>query len=401
MACPRAETGCGEAVPKLRVVDALRAGLDPWLAEHQPTPEQARLIRDLRRCRTAALGGHLHVCQQCAHEVPVYNSCRNRHCPNCQALDQARWIEAREAVLLPVGHHHVVFTLPSQLRSLALHRPRELYGLLFDAVSATLTELAEQLLGVRLGVTAVLHTWRRDLGHHPHVHCIVTAGGLTLEGSRWVERLRFLLPARRMKAAFRSQVIARLERLQQRGALDLSETDWSALHRSLPAHRQWVVYIEPPFGRSTHVLQYLGRYTHRIAISDARLVALDDRTVSFVTRDSKVAVLPLHHFVGRFLLHVLPAGFRKIRHYGLYAPGAAAQRRDQARQLLGRGDLDELRPLPDPGAEPEPEPGESWDVLTERLTGKDPLQCPSCGARAVLRYVLSPVRHAIEPRGPP
>lgn len=399
MACPWSTTGSEDSSPKLRVIDALRAGLDGWLAEHRPTPAQARVIRDLRRCRTAALGGHLQVCLQCGHEVPVYNSCRNRHCPSCQALDQARWIEARQAVLLPVGHHHVVFTLPSQLRSLALRKPRELYGLLFQAASATLNRLAKEELGVRLGFTAVLHTWRRDLGYHPHLHCIVTAGGLTLDASSWVERQRFLLPVRKMKACFRHQVLERLDRLQRRELLELSDTDWEALRRSLPYHRKWVIYIEPPFGRSTHVLQYLGRYTHRVAISDARMVAIEDSTVRFATKDGKVAELPLVQFVGRFLLHALPQGFCKIRHYGLYAPGNARKNLDRARQLLGPGDVEDSEDASEAQAELEDQ--EPWDVLLERLTGKDPRCCPCCGAAQTRRVPLPNPHTAAASRDPP
>ena len=398
MVCPRVETGPGGTAPKLRVVDALRAGLDGWLAKHRPTPAQARLLRDLRRCRTAALGGHLFVCQQCGHEVPVYNSCRNRHCPSCQALDQARWIEARQAVLLPVGHHHVVFTLPSQLRSLALRKPRELYGLLFQAASATLNKLAKKLLGAKLGFTAVLHTWRRDLGYHPHLHCIVTAGGLTLDASSWIERQRFLLPVRKMKACFYNQVLDKLDRLQRQGLLDLSDAEWVTLRRRLPRRRKWVIYIEPPFGRSTHVLQYLGRYTHRVALSDARMVGLNNRTVRFATKDGKVAELPLVQFVARFLLHVLPHRFCKIRHYGLYAPGARKNLK-RARQLLGRGDLEDSAPELAPA--PEIHDHEPWYDLLERLTGHDARRCPICGAKEMRSIPLAKADITAAPRGPP
>ncbi len=382
------------AATKPHVIDVLRAGVEAWLATHQPTPEQARFLRDLNRCRTAALGGHLYVCQECGAKVPVYNPCGNRHCPNCQALDQARWIEARQEVLLPVGHHHVVFTLPAQLRWLALHHPRQMYGLLFDASADTLTTLAEEVLDARLGVTAVLHTWRRDLGYHPHLHCIVTGGGLSIDASHWVDRQGFLFPVRRMKALFRARVLVHLHKLRKRGALPMDEREWRSLLHSLPSKRKWVVYIEQPFGRSTHVLRYLGRYTHRVAISDARIVATENNLVHFITKDGKVAQLPFDQFVGRFLRHILPAGFRKIRHFGLYAPGNSRQRLDRARQLIGRGDIDE------PVAEAQPE-HETWDALLERLTGDDKLRCPQCGAKGLLCYVLQPVPSTDPPRRPP
>ncbi len=342
MACLRDNPGGARAEAKPRVIDALRAGLDDWLASNSPTPEQTRFLRDLKRCRTRALGGHLYLCPRCDCEIPVYNTCGNRHCPNCQALNQERWIERRAAVLLPIGHHHVVFTLPSQLRSLARRHPREMYSLLFRATAETLHGIAKQMLGARLGFTAVLHTWRRDLGFHPHLHCIVTAGALEVDDSRWIERTEYLFPVSKMKTLFRSRVLHHLSRIEKSEITAMSDQEWRQLIHCLPRSDKWVMHIQPPFGRSTHVLQYLGRYTHRIAISDARIISIGDSGVRFTTRDGKIAQLSIAAFLNRFLMHVLPSGFNKMRHYGLYAPANMSTRLPLARKLIQASRLDDL-----------------------------------------------------------
>lgn len=372
------------------LLDIFREHGPAYRQAHALSAEQSRLLHATEVCRTAALGGRLYVCDTCGAKLPLYNSCRNRHCPECQALDQARWIAAREERILPVGHHHVVFTLPAELRPLAMRAPREIYGLLFEAASATLALLARDMLGAQLGVTAVLHTWTRELLFHPHLHCIVTAGGLSLDGERWIERTRFLFPVDRMKAAFRGRVLAGLERLREEPRLALDEPGWRALLRCLPKKRKWVVYTEPPFGRSTHVLHYLGRYTHRVAISDARLVSIDERAVTFRTRDDAETTVPPEEFLRRFLLHVLPRGFHKIRHFGLYAGKAVTTRLPKARQLVGEGDA----ALADAPEEPlDPEDRGDWAALVRRLTGEDPLLCPICGQG---RLTAQPL-----PRAPP
>ncbi len=329
------------------------------------------------------------MCPECGYEVPVYNSCRNRHCPTCQSLAEARWLAARREVLLPVGHHHVVFTLPAQLRSLVQRHPRELLGLLCEAVNDTVASLARAHLGATVGVTAVVHTWTRDLRYHPHVHCLVTGGGLSLDGSTWVERTAYLFPVARLRARFHHRVVAGLDRLVARGELPLTQADWHDLQRRLPRAKQWVVYTEAPFGRSDYVLQYLGRYTHRVAITDARLVACQGGLVRFETRDGHHAELTVAAFTARFLQHILPAGFRKIRHYGLYAPGAAARRRAQARALL------DARPAPDE-LPPPPAPPPTWDALLATLVGHDPLRCPRCRTARLLRAPL-PQRAPVPP----
>ncbi len=317
-----------------------------YLASHRLPPEQRRVLNAIIKCRTAALGGHLYVCDRCDYTSPVYNSCRNRNCPTCQALEQARWIAARTQRLLPVGHHHVVFTLPAEIRPLARQHPTQVYNALLEAASQTLSLLARDVLGARLGVTAVLHTWTRRLGFHPHVHCVVTAGGLAIDGDRWIERTQYLFHVARMKAVFRGRLLASLQRRHLSGDLQLdgdapgrpSVAAWQRWVRTLPAGPKWVVYIEPPFGRSNHVLQYLGRYTHRIGISNARLVGYDADGVTFRTHDDDTATLAPNLFISRFLQHVLPSGFHKIRHYGLYASANVHRLWPKAAALLGPGD---------------------------------------------------------------
>ncbi|MBC8423708.1 IS91 family transposase [bacterium] len=358
----------------------------PWLS-----PEQRRLLRDVMVCRTAALGGHVYVCDSCEHRLPVYNSCRNRSCPNCQALDQARWIEARKARVLPVGHHHVVFTLPGQLRALAKRHPRKVFDLLMTSVRETLTVLPRDHLGLQLGVTAVLHTWTREMLFHPHVHCVVTAGGLSLDGARWVDRKGFLLPVALMKAFFRGRVLHHLGRLQDLGELELQPAAYKKLIGSLPKPKRWCIHIEQPFGRSAHVLDYLGRYTHRIAISDFRLVDVNDDSVRFRTRGDETTALSPEVFIDRYLQHVLPRGLHKIRHFGLYAAANVHKRLPVAQSLLAEVDRDHE-------AEPGPEPvAETAVELLLRLTGEDLLRCPKCQTGRMAQRPL-PINGA---RGPP
>ena len=342
-------------------------------------------------CRTADLGGHLYVCDSCGHELPVYNSCRNRSCPNCQAMDQARWIEARKARVLPIGHHHVVFTLPGQLRPLAKRHPRWILDLLLTAVRETLTVLPREHLGLQLGVTAVLHTWTRELLFHPHVHCVVTAGGLTLDGTRWVDRRGFLLPVALMKAYFRGRVLHHLDRLRQQGKIELGHPAWKKLIRSLPKPKRWCIHIEQPFGRSAHVLEYLGRYTHRIAISDFRLVEVRDDAVRFRTRGDDTAPLAPLVFIDRFLQHVLPRGLHKIRHFGLYAAANVRRRLPVAHALLGEGDRSRQQEAPGPDEETAVE-------LLLRLTGADPLRCPKCRTGRMQRRPLPDIGARDPPR---
>lgn len=379
------------------LLDLFREHGPAYVAKHSLSSEQGRALDSILACRTAAMGGRLYVCDTCGVELPLYNSCRNRHCPECQALDQARWINAREERILPVGHHHVVFTLPAELRPLAKRHAKAIYALLFEAASRTLELLARETLGAQLGITAVLHTWTRELLFHPHVHCVVTAGGLSLDGTRWVPRERFLFPVARMKAVFRGRMLAGLGRLRTEGRIALDDEAWRALLRRLPKMRKWVVFAEAPFGRSTHVIQYLGRYTHRIAISDARLLSIDARGVTFRTRGNECTTLPPEEFLRRFLMHVLPRGFHKIRHFGLYGGQSVNGRLALARTLLGEGDTAEI----DDGAlegEADPEDVDGWASLLEQLTGESSLVCPVCRRG---RLVLQPEPIPRAPRRPP
>jgi|ETNmetMinimDraft_26_1059896.scaffolds.fasta_scaffold15903_1 hypothetical protein len=373
-------------------------------ATHALSSEQRRLLRDVQVCRTAALGGHLYACDQhdCGFELPLYNSCLNRHCPNCQALAQAKWIQARTERLLPIGHYHVVFTLPGQLRPLARRQPKLVFGALFSAVRETLTLLAREALGVRLGVTAVLHTWTRELLFHPHVHCVVTAGGLSLDGERWIDRPGYLFPVARMKAVFRSRLLAVLQRERAASRLTLptdgAQPDgagWTKLLCSLPPKKKWVVYIEAPFKRSTHVLSYLGRYTHRIAISNQRLISIGEHDVTFRTREDDTRTLPHDVFIGRFLQHVLPRGFHKIRHFGLYAPSGVRGPLRRAQELLGDGDRDVVD---EPNDDELPE---TWAEMLARITGDDPLVCPRCQIGRLREVLIGEPRSRGPPGSPP
>jgi hypothetical protein len=387
------------------ITDIFRAHIDE-LSVEQLSYGQIKLINDMVSCRTASLGGHLYVCPECGLEQPQYNSCRNRGCPNCQALRQAKWIEERKKRFLPVGHHHIVFTFPSELRPLALYNQSKLYGLLFHAAKETLAILAQDILGAQLAITMVLHTWTRRLLLHPHVHVLVSAGGLRIqtgdEPAEWIERLNYLFPVARMKALFRSQVLAGLQRLRDEDEIclpgekedDRDKEAWGRLIRSLPKKDKWVVYIEPPFGSSLYLLTYLGRYTHQIAISNKRLIDVTDHNVTFRVRDDETCTLEALEFMQRFLLHVLPRGFRKIRHYGLYAPSNVNGRLEQARELIS-GDvtlLEETVEQPDVDVDSDDRP--KWARLLEKLTGKDPLLCPRCRkARLLCTETL--------PRSPP
>jgi hypothetical protein len=312
---------------------------------------QAKVVRAVIACRTAALGGHVDVCDECGYEANSYNSCRNRHCPKCQGGATAAWLDAQQQILLPVPYAHVVFTLPDLLAPLALQNPRVVYGLLFRAVSQTLLQIAAtpRHLGARIGFLAILHTWGQNLLHHPHVHCVVPAGGMALDGSRWVRcRPGFFLPVRVLSRLYRGRFLSLLQQAYDEGALEyhgrLAKLRSRWAFRSLLSRAravEWVVYAKPPFGGPEAVLKYLARYTHRIAISNHRLLAATDDHVSFTWKDyrheqrRRVMTLEISEFVRRFLLHVLPPHFVKIRYYGLLAQSQRATALRQCRDLLG------------------------------------------------------------------
>jgi len=335
-------------------------------------------------CRTAALGGHLDVCCSCPLKHPSYNSCRNRHCPKCQGLAQERWIAARGEKLLPVGHFHAVFTVPSELRPLAQKAPRVVYDALFQAASATLQELAHSRVKAALGITLVLHTWTRELHHHPHVHAIVSAGGLTECGWKSMS-LKYLFHVEVMGALLRGKMLTLLREAHNAGKLPATSAELEQLLLRLKRHN-WVVYVKKAFRHAEHVLKYLGRYTHRVAISNGRFVAISQEGVTFRTKEGKAITLPPTEFLRRFLQHVLPKGFQKIRHYGLYASAAEAQLL-RAREALccsgseaARTNIERLQ---------------SWRDALRHLTGRDLSVCPNCGGQLEQRPL------AAEARAPP
>ena len=322
---------------RLEVADVFLAHENEFLQRwgHALSDQQRKVLRDIGLCRTAALGTHLERCDRCSYETLAYDSCRNRHCPKCQSSARDRWLMKQAASLLPVPYAHVVFTLPEQLAPLALRNQRLFYSLLFRAASETLLEIAAdpRHLGARIGVLAVLHTWSQNLRHHPHLHCLVPSGGLALDHSRWVAtRPNFFLPVHVLSRMFRGKMLAFLKHAYDRrqlrfpGALaDLAQPrPFHSLLNPL-RHKKWVVYAKPPFGGPEQVLKYLARYTHRVAISNGRLLALENGQVRFRWRDSRhhnrssVMTLDAVEFIRRFLLHVLPSRFVKIRHFGLLA----------------------------------------------------------------------------------
>jgi hypothetical protein len=332
------------------VADVVRAHEDEYLAAHGATAAQRKVLRAIRNCRTAALGGHVEGCDHCGHQRITYNSCRNRHCPKCQGPATARWLQAREGELLPVPYFHLVFTLPAALGPLALQNPRLVYGWLMQAAAETLMQVAAdpQHLGAEIGFLTVLHTWGQNLMHHPHVHCVIPAGGIAEDGKQWIAcRKEFFLPVRVLSRVFRGKFIHGLKRAFLRGQLTfhggLSElAEPKAFEQLLDqaVRHDWVVYAKQPFGSPSAVLKYLARYTHRVAISNQRLISFQDGQVAFRWKDYAhggrpgLMQLAAIEFLRRFLLHVLPSGFMKIRHYGFLANRVRTAKLDLCRRLL-------------------------------------------------------------------
>jgi hypothetical protein len=360
-------------------------------------------MRAIEACRTSVLGGHLDVCDTCGYESPAYNSCRNRHCPKCQALAQARWLAGRLERILPTRYFHVVFTLPAELRPLAMRNRQLVFEMLFHAASATLGSLARdpRRLGAQIGFTAVLHTWTRDLRFHPHLHCIVTGGGLSDDGQHWVPaRPSCLFPVRVLSHLFRGKFDAALTSAYHDQRLDLPDglatpEDFSRLRRKLFA-RRWVVYAKRPFAGAQQVYSYLGRYTHRVAISNHRILCVTDDSVTIDTRNGATATMTPGEFIRRFLNHVLPSGFRKIRHYGLLASSNVSSKLDLARQLLEPSQLNA------PQLEADTTPPAGSENLYQQLTGLDLRVCPAC-KRGLLRALPLPAASSAKDgvRAPP
>jgi Putative transposase/Transposase zinc-binding domain len=392
---------------RLEVADIFRAHGPAWRrarAGHLSLG-QLKVMSAIERCRTAALGGHVAACQDCGHIHVAYNSCRNRHCPKCQGTAARDWLAARQAELLPVAYYHVVFTLPAPIADIAYHNKAVVYGLLFKAAAETLLTIAAdpRHLGARIGLTAVLHTWGSALTHHPHVHCIVPGGGLSLDNQSWVScQPGFFLPVRVLSRLFRRLFLEKLSAAHDAGRLrffnDLAcLRDRLAFNALLAPLRkiEWVVFAKRPFAGPEAVLAYLSRYTHRVAISNRRLLALDNKSVTFRWKDYRAKgrtrykrmTLAPDEFIRRFLLHVLPAGFHRIRHYGLFANGGRAENLARARQLLDQ---------PPPQAQIEP--------LTETDQPTPLAQpCPCCGGPMMVIETFepgqAPSRHP--PRAPP
>jgi len=387
--------------PALEVADIVRAHGDEFRRAHATSlsPRQKRALRNIELCRTAALGGHLERCDQCGHERNAYNSCADRHCPKCQSLARAKWLEKRRTELLPVEYFHVVFTLPEPLAKLSLQNKQEIYNLLFRATAETLLTIAAdpQHLGAQIGFFCILHSWGQALNVHPHLHCVVPGGGISLDGSRWVAcRPAFFLPVKVLSRRFRKVYLRHLQQAYARGKLQFhgdleSLSDPQNFARWLaPLHKMnWVVYAKPPFGGPERVLDYLGRYTHRVAISNDRLLELQDGQVTFSYKDykhaqqQKVMTLSADEFLRRFLLHVLPDGFQRIRHYGLLGNRHRAENLARCRELLA---------VPVPIPQPEPD----YRERCRQLSGQDPLRCPQCKTGQMVRIaILLPVARPV------
>jgi Putative transposase/Transposase zinc-binding domain len=369
--------------PRLEVAEVFRQFAEEYLTKYGASPEQRRVLRDVQNCRTAVLGGHVEQCDQCGHQKIAYNSCRNRHCPKCQGPARARWMQAREAELLPVPYFHVVFTLPEALGPLALQNKTVVYDVLFRAVGETLLEVAAnpKRLGARIGFLAVLHTWGQNLMHHPHVHCVVPAGGLSANGEAWVPgREGFFLPVRVLSRVFRGKFIAFLKQAIGRGALEYHGSltplaDPAAMEHLLDqvVRYDWVVYAKRPFGGPETVLKYLARYTHRVAISNRRLLHLENGQVTFSWKDyahgnrQSTMTLAAVEFMRRFLLHVLPSSFVKIRYYGFMANRHRSENLARCRVLLVQTSA-----AMDQGSPEETKP--TAEVLEDTPT----FRCPAC-----------------------
>jgi len=372
------------------LADIVRAASAEFVARRPLTGEQRTALAAIARCRTPEMGGHVAVCVACGHRRPVYRSCRNRHCPKCSTLAKERWLQARLSEVIPAGYVHVVFTLPHALNSMARRQPRVVYEVLFRAASATLLAFADdpRHLGARPGITAILHTWTQRLDLHVHLHCIVTAGGLDPTGRRWVKNPRgFLFSVRALSRVFRGKYLDALRSLSD-NSLDRGLE--SALYR-----HDWVVYAKAPPAGPVALLDYLARYTHRVALGNERILGFDGRTVRLRWRDSlhgnkkRVLVIDAVAFLSRFVQHVLPRGFKRVRHYGLLAPVGKAKALDACRRYFG------LVGSPSAAASPV-----TVATFVARL-GRDIERCEACGSRTLRMEPASTSGTPEHPRAPP
>lgn len=383
--------------PQLEVADIFREHGAQYRELHgsSMSRQQHRAMRAIEICRTATLGGHLERCDRCDHERPAYNSCRNRHCPKCQSLARAKWLEARMAELLPITYYHVVFTVTGEIASVAFQNQKIVYNILFRSASETLRTIAAdpKHLGAEIGFQAILHTWGQNLLHHPHLHCVVPGGGLSPDHTQWIScRERFFLSVRVLSRMFRGKFLYYLKQAFDEGKLNFFEAlkhlvDPQAFNNFLQRNRkpEWVVYAKRPLGGPTQVLDYLGRYTHRVAISNNRLLEFKDGKVTFQLKDYKngnrktTMTVGAHEFIRRFLIHVLPQGFSKLRYFGLLANRHRAKNLSLCRQLLH--------------APPEIDPQLlDWKSRYEAITGESLDTCPACHqGRMVPVKILTPL----------
>jgi hypothetical protein len=399
------------------VADVVRAYAAEFVRTHPTSAQQRRVLRAIASCRTAALGGHVEACDGCGHTRTAYNSCRNRNCPKCLGTQSARWMAAEQALLLPVPYFHVVFTLPHALTALVRVNRRRLYELLFRAAAATLRTFAldPRHLGAAPAITMVLHTWGQTLTEHFHVHCVVSGGGLALDSSAWVSlpkaqkrtRRPFLFPVAALSAVFRGKYIAALQHARHHGELRFAGQSaalanplhWAELLDSL-ARIDWVVYCKAPFGGPAQVLKYLSRYTHRVAIANRRLLGVGHGVVRFAYHDyadhdrPKEMTLPATEFLRRFLLHVVPRGFMRIRHYGITANRHRARKLQRARELLGGGQVAPTDTDP-------PTPTAAADT-TSSAADSPAKVCPRCGAPLrIIEIIPATRREFLAPAGAP
>ena len=389
---------CQRTPRPLEVADILGAYGQEYTARHPVSTEQEAVIRHITSCRTAVLGGHVDACGSCGYQHVSYNSCRDRHCPKCQATKRAQWLKTRLERLLPVPYFHVVFTLPEQLYPLALRNKRLIYALLFKAASNTLLALAAdpKRLGAQIGFSAVLHTWGQNLLFHPHLHCVVTGGGLSADGQSWLQtRQNYLFTVQVLSRLFRGKFLAGLQGAFDANQLILKGSTVRLAHSQEFTHlrqqlyqKEWVVYAKAPFAGPEHVYRYLGRYTHRVAISNSRLIKLKAGRVHFRYKDyadgcrQKVMELDAQEFVRRFLLHVLPKRFVRIRHYGLLAGRNVSTRLAVSRQLLASQDYCTDQAAQDTAI---------WQSLLDRWLEGPSLTCPRCGEQMIrLSWAMEP-----------
>ena len=386
--------------PDLELADIFRRHGPAYREGHRLPVHQLKVMQAIETCRTAALGGHVDQCDHCDFTRISYNSCRNRHCPKCQSLARAKWLEKRKAELLPVEYYHLVFTVPEQIASIAFQNKAVVYAILFRAAAETLLTIARdpKHLGAEIGFFGILHTWGQNLHHHPHIHFVVPGGGLSPDADRWVAcRPGFFLPVQVLSRLFRRLFLERLEQAYRAGELKfysdlqaLQDPEASARYLDPVRQAEWVVYAKPPFGGPERVLEYLGRYTHRIAISNQRLVSMDDDEVCFLWKDyrnehkqkQQTMRLPVSEFIRRFLMHTVPSRFPRIRYYGFLASANRKMALPLCRKLLAVPVLDLL-----------PRPALDYKDWYEALTGESLRRCPQCGVGSLQRIeTLQPCR---------